>query len=179
MSLSQNSERFPCRRPVDRPPPVRNDLVDGWPTPTYVLAWVCPARKFFENLGGGTLGKVNYRNFSDVVSEKWVARPGFGLAHAPLPYPGADGNFYLVAMFNRPDADHFTRVRNVAEDPLIESARVSMGVDQDKALEDSLQWYRWPLHWLHAEQRELERLEELTQLQSELEENAPSQGAVH
>jgi hypothetical protein len=82
-------------------------------------------------------------------------------------------------MFNRPDADHFTRVSNVAEDPLIESARVSMGVDQDKALEDSLQWYRWPLHWLHAEQRERERLEELTLLQSELEENAPSQVAVH
>lgn len=193
--------RFPCRRPVDDPPPVRGDLVDGRPTPTYILAWVCPPRKFFENLGGGTLGKVNYRNFSNVVTDKWVARPGFGcvlavfhpsgfltlaptcsLAHAPLPYPGADGNFYLVAMFNRPDADHLTRVRDVVADPLIESARVSMGVDQDESLEDTLQWYRWPLHWLHAEQRERERIEELTQLQSELEDNTPtksSQVAVH
>ncbi|KAF8146911.1 hypothetical protein K438DRAFT_2028016 [Mycena galopus ATCC 62051] len=154
-----NSERFPCRKPANQPPPLHGDLVDGRPTPRYILAWVCPPRKFFENLGGGKLGEVDYCNFSDVVAQKWVAMPGFGLAHAPLPYPGVDGNFYLVAMFNRPQVDHITRVRNLVEDPLIQSARVSMGVDQDKSLEDTLQWYRWPLHWLDAEQRERERVE--------------------
>ncbi|KAJ6468726.1 hypothetical protein C8R45DRAFT_1078830 [Mycena sanguinolenta] len=35
-------------------------LVNGHlthPTPSYVLAWVCPRRKFYENLGGGRLAK--------------------------------------------------------------------------------------------------------------------------
>ncbi|KAJ7094919.1 hypothetical protein C8R44DRAFT_595278, partial [Mycena epipterygia] len=134
-------------KPASQPPPLRGDLVDGWPTPTYVLAWVFPPRKFYENLGGGTLGKVSDRNFSDIVSEKWAAWPDFGYSLAPLPYPGADGNFYLIAMFNKPDTDHFARVRNLKEDPLIESARVSMAVDKDPSLEKTLQWYRWPLHW--------------------------------
>jgi hypothetical protein len=82
-------------------------------------------------------------------------------------------------MFNRPDAEHFIRVRNLAEDPLIESARLAMGVDKDKSLEDTLQWYRWPLHWLYVEQRERERAEDEL---SELEKNTltkPSQVAVH
>ncbi|KAJ7221932.1 hypothetical protein C8J57DRAFT_1392505, partial [Mycena rebaudengoi] len=110
--------RFPRRRPADDPPLVKGDRVDDRPTPTYVLGWACPDRKFFENLGG-TLGKVNYRNFSDVVSANWVANSPaeFGHSHAPLAYPIADGNFCLIAMFNRPDAEHFTRVRNLAEDP--------------------------------------------------------------
>ncbi|KAJ7936665.1 hypothetical protein B0H13DRAFT_1853095 [Mycena leptocephala] len=78
-------------------------------------------------------------------------------------------------MFNKPDTDHFARVRNLKEDPLIESARVSMGVDKDPSLEKTLQWYR--CHWIGFMQRSRERKRaerereraELTQLQSELE----------
>ncbi|KAJ7283987.1 hypothetical protein C8J57DRAFT_1294087, partial [Mycena rebaudengoi] len=175
--------RFPRRRPADDPPLVKGDRVDGRPTPTYVLGWLCPDRKFFENLGGGTLGKVHHSNFSDVISANWVANSPaeFGHSHAPLAYPVAlaDGNFCLIGMFNRPDADHFTRVRNLAEVPLIDSARVAMGVDKDRSLEDTLQWYRWPLHWLYVEQRERERAEDEL---SELEKNTstkPSQVTVH
>ncbi|KAJ6612991.1 hypothetical protein B0H10DRAFT_2192144 [Mycena sp. CBHHK59/15] len=40
-------------------------------------------------------------------------------------------------------------------------------------LEGTLQWYRWPLHWLHAEERQRQRAG-LTQLQSELEDSAPT-----
>jgi hypothetical protein len=65
----------------------------------------------------------------------------FGLR--PLPYPGQDGNFYLIAMFNDPDADHATRVGDVAGDPLIQAARISMGVDADPAVDETLQWFRW------------------------------------
>jgi hypothetical protein len=78
----------------------------------------------------------------------------FGLA--PIPYPALDGNFYLIAMFNKPNANHLTRVRDLAEDPLIKSARVAMGVDRDESVEKTLQWVRWPLNWLHAEARQLE-----------------------
>ncbi|KAJ7073265.1 hypothetical protein B0H15DRAFT_1027530 [Mycena belliarum] len=94
----------------------------------------------------------------------------------PLPYPGADDNFYLIAMFNRRDADHLrvARVRNVVDDPLIEAARVSMGVDQDKSLESPLQWFRWPLHWLHAEQKE-RYAREMAEM---LAKTQPSQAAV-
>ncbi|KAJ6613630.1 hypothetical protein B0H10DRAFT_1763253, partial [Mycena sp. CBHHK59/15] len=134
-------------RPVDQPPPLEGELVDGRPTPTYVLAWVCDPTTLYRNLGGGTLGEVDDCNFIDIVSQKWEAIPGFGLALAPLPYPGPDGNFYLIAMFNRSNAKHLTRVRNVTEDPLIQAARVSMGVNLDASLEDTLMWYRWPLHW--------------------------------
>ncbi|KAJ7248550.1 hypothetical protein B0H12DRAFT_1123255 [Mycena haematopus] len=99
----------------------------------------------------------------DIISDKW-GDIGFGYALAPIPYPGPDGNCYLIAMFNKPGADHLTRTRNVTEDPLIQAARVSMAVDLDSSLENTLMWYRWPLHWLHAEVREKERL---AQLQSE------------
>ncbi|KAJ7869098.1 hypothetical protein B0H14DRAFT_2727623 [Mycena olivaceomarginata] len=134
--MSTNSERFSCRKPFDEPPPLKGHLVDGHPTPTYDLAWVCPNRKFYENLGGGRLGTVSDRNFSDVVSRNWCARPEFSLASAPLPYPGADGNFYLIA---------------IVDNHVIESARVAMGVNLDPSLENTLMWYRRPLHWLHAE----------------------------
>ncbi|KAJ7810747.1 hypothetical protein B0H14DRAFT_2862019 [Mycena olivaceomarginata] len=154
--MSTNSKRFPCRKPFDEPPPLKGQLVDGHPTPTYALAWVCPNRKFYENLGGGRLGTVSDRNFSDVVSRNWCARPEFSLAPAPLPYPGADGNFYLIAMFNKPNPYHPTRAYSV-DNHVIESARVAMGVNLDPSLENTLMWYRWPLHWVHAEVRARER----------------------
>jgi hypothetical protein len=46
-------------------------------------------------------------------------------------------------MFNDPDADHATRVGDVAGDPLIQAARISMGVDADPAVDETLQWFRW------------------------------------
>ncbi|KAJ7869094.1 hypothetical protein B0H14DRAFT_2727604 [Mycena olivaceomarginata] len=131
--MSTNSESISylqifMSKPFDEPPPLKGHLVDGHPTPTYDLAWVCPNRKFYENLGGGRL---------DVVSRNWCARPELGaLASAPLPYPGADGNFYLIA---------------IVDNHVIESARVAMGVNLDPSLENTLMWYRRPLHWLHAE----------------------------
>jgi hypothetical protein len=69
--------RFPRRRPLNQPPLRCGELVHGRPTPTYALAWVCPSRTFFKNLGGGELGKVDDCNFTDVVSEKWRACPKF------------------------------------------------------------------------------------------------------
>jgi hypothetical protein len=67
------ASRFPRRKPVTEPPLLRGELVNGRPTPTYALAWVCSSRQFFQNLGGGELGKVDDRNFSDVVTAKWHA----------------------------------------------------------------------------------------------------------
>ncbi|KAJ7933910.1 hypothetical protein B0H13DRAFT_685906 [Mycena leptocephala] len=146
MSESERNETFPRRLPVDQPPALRGVIVNGAPTPRYALAWVCPSRTFYMNMGGGKLGIVTDRDFSDAVSRKWNACPGsqgfkFGLR--PLPYPGPDGNFYLIAMFNDPDADHATRVGDVAGDPLIQAARISMGVDADLAVDETLQWFRW------------------------------------
>ncbi|KAJ7084188.1 hypothetical protein C8R44DRAFT_862294 [Mycena epipterygia] len=161
MSPSRNEEIFPRPRAVNQPPPLLGELVDGRLTSTYILAWVCPPRKFFGNLGSGKPGEVDYRNFTDVISHKWGAWPDFDFGLAPLAYPGADGNFYLIAMFNKPNADHLKRVLDMAEDPLIQSARVSMGVDQDPSVET--QWFLWSLYWLQAEepQRERARLEQL------------------
>ncbi|KAJ7499449.1 hypothetical protein FB451DRAFT_1385149 [Mycena latifolia] len=161
--MSRKKERFPRRRPVDQPPPLRGPLINGRRSPpTYVLAWVCPPRKLFENLGGGKLGVVDDRNLSDVVFEKW-GRPEFSFGLVPIPVLAVDGNYYLVAMFNRPDCDHLNRVLDVAGDPLIQSARVSMGVDQDPSLEETLQWFQFPLNWLGEEEhhREMERLTKL------------------
>ncbi|KAJ7714245.1 hypothetical protein DFH07DRAFT_900173 [Mycena maculata] len=154
--MSTKRATFPFRRPVGQPPPLFGVIENGRSTPKYVLAWVCNPTTFFKNLGGGELGKVHYCNFSDVVSKNWRTRPKFGFGLRPLPYPGPDGNFYLIAMFNEPEANHIIRVRNLAQDPLIESARVSMGVDKDQSLEKTLQWFRWPLNWLQAEERQRE-----------------------
>ncbi|KAJ7712199.1 hypothetical protein B0H16DRAFT_1814731 [Mycena metata] len=137
--------------PAGHPPPPVGAIENGHPTPKYVLAWVCNPTVFFKNLGGGELGIVHDCNFSDAVSKNWRTQPKFGFGLRPLPYPGPDGNLYLISMFNKPDADHIKRVHNLAQDPLIESARVSMGVDKDESLEQTLQWYRWPLNWLQAE----------------------------
>jgi hypothetical protein len=69
--------RFPRRRPVDCPPPLHGELVDGRPTPRYALAWVCPIPAFYKNLGGGELGKVDDCNLTHTLSEKWRDCPKF------------------------------------------------------------------------------------------------------
>ncbi|KAJ7260944.1 hypothetical protein B0H12DRAFT_1231675 [Mycena haematopus] len=148
---STKQATFPFRMPAEQPPPLFGAIENGRVTPKYVLAWVCDPTVFFRNLGRGELGKVNYRNYSGIVSNNSRAHPDFGLGLRPLPYLGTDGNFYLIVMFNDSDANHIARVRNLAQDPLIASARVSMGVDQDESLEKTLQWFRWPLNWMRAD----------------------------
>ncbi|KAJ7230580.1 hypothetical protein GGX14DRAFT_343673, partial [Mycena pura] len=149
---------FPFRRPAEQPPPLFGAIENGHRTPDYVLAWVCDPLTFYKNLERGELGKASDRNCSDIVSNNWIAQPNskFGFNLRPIPYLGLDGNFYLIVMFNEPDANHIARVGNLAQDPLIECARRSMGVDQDKSLEKTLQWFRWPLDWLQAEVRQRE-----------------------
>ncbi|KAF7352430.1 Ribosomal-protein-alanine acetyltransferase [Mycena venus] len=155
-------EIFPRRRYVDDPPPLCGEVFNGHVTPSYALAWVCPPRTFFRNLGDGGVEGVDHRNFTDAVTEKWraaqfecvfgvfnllptdhIVSTSFGLK--PLPWPSRDGNFYLIAMFNKHDTDHITRVQNRDIDPLIQSARIAMGVDRDPSLEDTLQWVQWPM----------------------------------
>ncbi|KAJ7264436.1 hypothetical protein B0H12DRAFT_227451 [Mycena haematopus] len=137
------ASRFPRRRPVDDPPPLRGELVDGRRTPSYALAWVCPARAFYKNLGVGEPEHVDDCNFTDIVSRKWHTCPKFAPGLEPIPYPGLNGNFYLIAMFNDPDADHLNRILDVAGDPLIQAARICLGVKEDPSLESTLQWFRF------------------------------------
>ncbi|KAJ7628594.1 hypothetical protein FB45DRAFT_41185 [Roridomyces roridus] len=144
-----NIFRFPCRL-FHNTPTLRGELVDGRPTPVYALAWVCPYMQFYKNLGGGQLPEVINRNYRNVVTEKWNARPESKYAAPPTVYYGPDGNFYLIAMFNRPCSEHFKHADKL-DNPVIESARVAMGVDFDRKLEFTLMWHRWPLNWLHKE----------------------------
>ena len=81
---------------------------------------------------------------------------------------GVDGNYYLIAMFNNKNADHLKLVCDIERDPLIQSARVSMGVDKDPSLEATLQWFRYPIDWLEAEER-LKEAEEDAELQRDLD----------
>ncbi|KAJ7100349.1 hypothetical protein C8R44DRAFT_809712 [Mycena epipterygia] len=170
MSTKQATLSF--RRPVEQTPPLLGVIENGRPTPKYALAWVCKPSTLFKNLGG--VGIVNFRNFSGVVSKNWRNAPISDFGLAPIPYPALDGNFYLIAMFNKPNANHLTRVRDLVEDPLIKSARVAMGVDQDESVEKTLQWVRWPLNWLHAEvrQRESESDGRESEVDSDVEDNA-------
>ncbi|KAJ7499450.1 hypothetical protein FB451DRAFT_1385150 [Mycena latifolia] len=110
------------------------------------------------NLGGGKLGVVDDCDFRDVVSQKWSAWPEFPYGLEPTPMLAGDGNYYLIAMFNRrdPECDHLQQILDVAGDRLIQSARVSMGVDQDPLLEETLQWFRFPLNWVEAEAHQKE-----------------------
>ncbi|KAJ7823283.1 hypothetical protein B0H13DRAFT_1919732 [Mycena leptocephala] len=63
---------------------------------------------------------------------------------APGNDSGRDGNFYLIAMVNERNADHVNRVLNRNKDPLIQSARISMGTDRNETLEKALQWDSGP-----------------------------------
>jgi len=166
---------FACRLDPDQPPPLRGEVVNGRRTPTYVLAWVCSARKFFANLGDGERGKVNDRNFTDIVSKKWSAYPDLPYSLQPTPYLGGDGNYYLIIVFNTADAEHTTRVLNVDTDPLIQAAKNSMGVDKDEEVEKTLAWFRFPLSWVEAEERQREAARLNTQ-ESDLDQMPASDG---
>ncbi|KAJ7243191.1 hypothetical protein B0H12DRAFT_1221211 [Mycena haematopus] len=179
-----SNETFPRRLPIHNPPPPRGTILDGRLTPPYVLAWVCDPRDFYLNVGGGKPGKVHRCNFAQAVSDKWDPPPDATFDHMPLPYPGADGNFYLIALWNTRESknkrdsevEFVQRAQNATADPIIQAARVAMGVDQDPKLEETLQWFRWPLGWLHLEehQRWLAREREL-ELQDESEPDEDSE----
>ncbi|KAJ7087322.1 hypothetical protein B0H15DRAFT_801372 [Mycena belliarum] len=143
-------ELFPLRKPVDDPPPRHMSLVDGHSTPLYVLAWVCPPNKLYDNLEKGLPPgtTVHWRNFRDYVSDKWIGDFPFELE--PLPLRAGD-NYYLIAMFNKKSSHHIRRIRNRDNDPLIQAARVAFGVDNDPSLEATLQWFRFPLRWVEME----------------------------
>lgn len=70
-------------------------------------------------------------------------------------------------MFNTANAEHATRVLNVDTDPLIQAAKISMGVDKDEEVEKTLAWFRFPLHWVEAEERQREAAR-FTMMQSTL-----------
>ncbi|KAJ7191371.1 hypothetical protein B0H12DRAFT_110539 [Mycena haematopus] len=140
-----STTKFPRRRPVDDPPLPCGVLVNDRPTPTYALTWICDRRAFFMNLGGGTLGKVHTFNYTDAVSDKWEPAPGFN-SMMPLPYPAGENKYLLIAMWNT-NAEEINRARHPTEDPVVQAARVAVGVDQDPSLDKPLQWIRWPLDW--------------------------------
>ncbi|KAJ7087324.1 hypothetical protein B0H15DRAFT_950202 [Mycena belliarum] len=143
-------QRFPLRRPVDEPPPRYETLLDGHRTPLYVLAWVCPSQKLYDNLEKGLPPgtTVHYRNFRDFISMNWIGDFPYELTPLPL---CAGGNYYLIAMFNKKSSNHLRRIRNRDNDPLIQAARVAFGVVNDPSLEATLQWFRFPLGWVEME----------------------------
>ncbi|KAJ7628595.1 hypothetical protein FB45DRAFT_918708 [Roridomyces roridus] len=147
MSTSQNESRFPHSLPFEKRPALSGERVEGHATPKYALAWVCPYKEFYKNLGDGQAGKVDSRNFDVTVTKRWRARA----EHKNFPHPTAlytpDGNFYLIVMFNKPPYKH-TECADRVNNPVIESARVAMGVNADPTLESTLMWYRWPLTWI-------------------------------
>ncbi|KAJ7237321.1 hypothetical protein B0H12DRAFT_110601 [Mycena haematopus] len=121
-----STKRFPLRRPVDDPPLPEGHRVDNLPTPSYVLAWVCDQRDFFINIGGETAPGLN--------------------SMPPLAYPAAYDKFCLIVMWNT-NAEDINRARHPTEDPIVQAARVAVGVDEDPSLDKTLQWFRWPLNW--------------------------------
>ncbi|KIY73988.1 hypothetical protein CYLTODRAFT_416635 [Cylindrobasidium torrendii FP15055 ss-10] len=173
--------RFPLRRPADDPPPVEGQIVDGHRTPSYGLAWVCPPMELYENLRNEKYPRVSERNALDVVNHNWGGWPDFSYALHPRPYLSSDGNWYLVAMFNRRSADHIKRIQNLENDELVQSARVSFGIDKDTSgeLEKTLQWFIYPVNWTVAERKYKERRAALLERERQEEQAAPanSQGA--
>ncbi|KAJ7191369.1 hypothetical protein B0H12DRAFT_1082820 [Mycena haematopus] len=139
-----STKRFPRRRPVDDPPLPEGRRVDNLPTPAYVLAWVCKRRDFYINIGGET-GKANSCNFSTVIDTRWEPAPGLN-SMPPLAYPAPYDNVCLIVMWNT-EAEDINRARHPTEDPVVQAARVAVGVDEDPSLDKTLQWLRWPLDW--------------------------------
>ena len=84
-------------------------------------------------------------------------------------------------MFNTADAEHATRVLNVDIDPLIQAAKISMGVDKDEEVKKTLAWltFRFPLSWVEAEERQREATKLKTQeKESDLDQMPTSDGVT-
>ncbi|KAJ7336235.1 hypothetical protein DFH08DRAFT_284677 [Mycena albidolilacea] len=139
LCLPMDDKTSARRLPVNNPPPVAD-------RPTYILACVCSPRTFNRNLRGGVLDNFSSCNSSQVISNKWVSVPGVPRL-VPRPWLAVNNNYYLIAKFNAVKSDHVNRahIDNADKDPVIQAARVAMGVDQDPSLEGTLQWYKWPL----------------------------------
>ncbi|KAJ7631193.1 hypothetical protein FB45DRAFT_917802 [Roridomyces roridus] len=144
-----STPRFPYRLPLSKTPPARGERdKDGFATPAYVLAWISSPWKFYASLGPD----VGMRNFDTAVKENWA--PASKIAHHYPPLPTyMNGDFYLCSLFNRPDSSHQQRVLDVANDDIINSARVAMRVAQQDDVEETLQWLRWPPDWVEQEYR--------------------------
>ncbi|KAF9071172.1 hypothetical protein BDP27DRAFT_1322462 [Rhodocollybia butyracea] len=140
-----STQIFPRRLPPDQPPPRRDSIVQGKRTPLYGLAWVCSPREFSKNLGI----PFGYGEFREVISARWEGPFSYELG--PSVVGGVDGNYYLVAEWNKPHPG-FT------SEAIIEAARKAMGVDKNVTLEATLQWHRFPLTWLAQEEDEKEKL---------------------
>ncbi|KAJ7116008.1 hypothetical protein C8R44DRAFT_628262 [Mycena epipterygia] len=167
--------RFPLRMPVDQPPMLLGELANGRRTPSYALAWVCPPNKFYKNLERDMPKKVNDRNYRNAIAEKWRPLPGWSFNLHPMPYLAMDENYYLIIIYNERYADHLQRVLDVKNDPVIQAARVAMGVDQDPLIEETLQWLRYPINWVVAEARQTRARSRLLNLPSELDATSASE----
>ncbi|KAE9388581.1 hypothetical protein BT96DRAFT_429984 [Gymnopus androsaceus JB14] len=65
---------------------------------------------------------------------------------APTAILAMDGNYYLVALWNRPHPGH-------TSEAIIEAARSAFGVDE-KAIPE---WHRFPLTWVVRDKQEREK----------------------
>ncbi|KAK7019096.1 hypothetical protein R3P38DRAFT_3274192 [Favolaschia claudopus] len=142
--------RFPATLPITHPPLAHGKRdAEGHSTPQYVLAWVCPRRTLFTNLGDGVFGVVHNRNLSNTVRKRWWADPRTeNVVLEPLAFPGPSGDdYYLIAMHNITESDHINRSLNAfpGGDPGIQATREAFAMHLSPELENTLKWYRWPL----------------------------------
>ncbi|KAJ6618202.1 hypothetical protein B0H10DRAFT_2030998 [Mycena sp. CBHHK59/15] len=147
MSATHPAPVFPRTLPRDQPPPVYNTQVNGRSTPLYGLAWVCTHNKFHEIIGGEPLSIAG-----DQIRTRWNKHL-FNYALQPETIFEEDGNYYLVAMRNKSNANHIVRAHD-PNDELVDAARKAMCIDSE--IEPTLQWYRFPLQWNLDEQRKKE-----------------------
>ncbi|KAJ7644507.1 hypothetical protein FB45DRAFT_898091 [Roridomyces roridus] len=143
--------------PADQPPPLEKTIVNGRRTPTYALAWFCDPERLYRNLGRAEIEVTGEPwHLWDVVSNRyWRFEDNCGYGLSPIPHQTDDGNFYLVAMFNGAEANHLERIKDIANDPLIQGARIAMGVDGDPELEKTLKWHLWPPRVLHLKMEDV------------------------
>ncbi|KAK6969076.1 hypothetical protein R3P38DRAFT_3298848 [Favolaschia claudopus] len=172
--------RFPATLPITHPPLAHGKRdAEGHSTPQYVLAWVCPRRTLFTNLGGGVLGVVHGRNLSNTVRKRWISDSRTeDIQLRPLAYPGPSGDdFYLIAMHNMTESDHINRSLNAfpSGDPGIQATREAFAMHLSPELEDTFKWYRWPL--MRPRKKALKQKPEKEQRQKQEEKEASQEKA--
>ncbi|EJD53410.1 hypothetical protein AURDEDRAFT_157982 [Auricularia subglabra TFB-10046 SS5] len=133
-------ELFPKSKPLDDPPEPQHTLRHGHRTPCYALAWAGPSEDYEKGLPVDAIG-----NLSDTIRSIWLKEYKFPPAQVPVAYFGADGNFYLIAMFNHRVFPDFAERSQKPDDPLLVAARDVMHIPPE--WEGSLKWYRFPMRW--------------------------------